>query len=287
LVVLPEVIELLLCPYCGGRLSLAGSTLRCGVGHSFDVARQGYVNLLHGDRRLATGDTAAMVRARQAFLERGHFSGIRDAIIETAIQAVEEVPAAGSTRGCIAEVGAGTGYYLSGLLDRMPDRVGLALDISKFALRRAARAHERLGAVVCDTWQALPVRSRSAGLILNIFAPRNPPEFRRILEPEGRLIVVTPRACHLSELIRIFGLLEVDERKQERLEAKLAEGFVPVFSVRYAESLKLSPSEIAALAGMGPSAFHISAKEIARKSALLEDPTTVTLSVNISVYRGT
>jgi 23S rRNA (guanine745-N1)-methyltransferase len=284
---LAEVIELLMCPHCGSGLSSAGPTLRCSAGHSFDVARQGYVNLLPASRPPATGDTASMVRAREAFLEGGHFSGLRDAIVETAARALPKGPEdRGSARGCVIEVGAGTGYYLSGVLDRLPDRVGLALDISKFALRRAARAHERLGAVACDTWQRLPVRDHCAALILDIFAPRNPSEFRRLLEPEGRLVVVTPGERHLCELIPALGLLQVDERKQERLEVKLAEDFVPAGSVCRDEFLALTPAEIAVLAEMGPSAFHVPAEEISRKAGLLADSVNVTVSVNISVYRA-
>ncbi len=282
-----EVVELLICPHCEGGLSSAGPTLRCSAGHSFDVARHGYVNLLPGGRRPRTGDTASMVRARQAFLEGGHFAGLRDAIIETAARALPKGPSdQGPAPGCVVEVGAGTGYYLAGVLDRLPDRVGLALDVSKFALRRAARAHDRLGAVACDTWQRLPVRDHCAALILDIFAPRNPSEFRRLLEPEGRLVVVTPGERHLCELVPALGLLEVDERKHERLEAKLAEDFVPAGSVCRDEFLVLTPAEIAVLVEMGPSAFHVQAEEIARRAALLAERVTVTISVNITVYRA-
>jgi 23S rRNA (guanine745-N1)-methyltransferase len=286
-----EVVELLICPHCGGRLSPAGPGLRCGAGHSFDIARQGYVNLLPGGRRPKTGDTASMVQARETFLERGHFAGLRDAVVETAVRAVLKTPdeeahaQEGSAQGCVVDVGAGTGYYVSGVLDRLPGRLGLALDISKFALRRAARAHERLGAVACDTWQRLPVRDHCAALILDVFAPRNPAEFRRLLQPEGRLIAVTPSQRHLCELVPSLGLLEVDRRKPERLEAKLAGHFVLAGSVCRDEFLVLTPAEVAALVEMGPSAFHIPAEEIARKAAFLGDSVTVTVSINISVYR--
>ncbi len=281
-----EVVELLICPHCGSRFSSAGPGLRCSAGHSFDVARQGYVNLVPGDRRPRTGDTASMVRAREIFLEGGHFAGLREAVVETAVRAVLKSPGEeGSARGCIVDVGAGTGYYLSGVLDRLPGRIGLALDISKFALRRAARAHERLGAVACDTWQRLPVRDHCAALILDVFAPRNPAEFRRVLEPEGRLIVVTPGQRHLCELVPSLGLLEVDEQKHERLEAKFADYFVLAGSVCRDEFLLLTPAEVAVLVEMGPSAFHVPAEEIARKAALLGDCVTVTASINISVYR--
>jgi 23S rRNA (guanine745-N1)-methyltransferase len=130
------------------------------------------------------------------------------------------------------------------------------------------------------------VRDHSAALVLDIFAPRNPSEFRRILEPEGRLVVVTPGERHLCELIPALGLLEVDERKQERLEARLGQDFAPAGSVCRDEFLALTPAEIEVLAGMGPSAFHVPAEEIARKAGLLADSVTVTVSVNISVYRA-
>ena len=83
-----------------------------------------------------------------------------------------------------------------------------------------------MAAVVCDAWQALPVADGVAALVLDVFAPRNPPEFRRVLRPGGKLLVVTPTARHLSELVTGLGLLSVDERKPERLEQALGADFV-------------------------------------------------------------
>ncbi len=292
-----DVVRLLLCPHCGGEFSIAGRCLRCAGGHSFDIARQGYVNLLPGGRRQGSGDTASMVRARETFLEAGHFLGLRNAIAEAAARAVLEAavqPAPtglepASERqpagGCIVDAGAGTGYHLAEVLDRLPGRTGLALDMSKFALRRAARAHERIGAAACDTWQRLPVRDHCAALILNIFAPRNPAEFRRVVQPGGRLLVVTPTDRHLSELVPVLGLLEVDTRKRERLDAGLSGGFTPIASTDFEDSLALTPADAATLVGMGPSAYHISAEELAQRTAGLTDSTTVSVSVTISVYR--
>jgi 23S rRNA (guanine745-N1)-methyltransferase len=176
-----------------------------------------------------------------------------------------DAPRGDATGGCIIDVGAGTGYYLAGVLDWLPDRIGLALDLSKFALRRAARAHERIGAVACDTWQGLPVRDGCAALVLDIFAPRNPAEFRRVLEAGGRLIVVAPTRRHLCELVPTLRLLNVDERKQERLDEKLAADFVLVSSTLYEESLALLPDEIVTLVGMGPSAHHVHGEELDRR----------------------
>lgn len=267
-------------------MALAGSTLRCASGHSFDIARQGYVNLLSADHPPGTGDTASMVRARDVFLKAGRFARLRNAVVEAAARALVEAAAVQApAAGCIIDVGAGTGYYLTELLDRLPDRIGLALDLSKFALRRAARAHERIGAVACDTWRRFPVRDHCAALILDVFAPRNPSEFKRVLEPAGRLLVVTPTDRHLCELVPALGLLKVDMQKQERLDAKLAGDFAPTASTYHEEPLALASAEIAALAGMGPSAYHIPAEELVHRAAQLPETVMVTVSVAISVYR--
>ena len=93
------------------------------------------------------------------------------------------------------------GYYLAAVLDRIRGRpggaeaAGLAMDISARALRRAARARPGIGAVGWDIWRPFPVRDGAVSLILNVFAPRNGPEFRRVLRDDGALIVVTPGAA--------------------------------------------------------------------------------------------
>ncbi len=170
------------------------------------------------------------------------------------------------------------------MLDRFPGRLGLALDISKFAARRAARAHERMAAVVCDAWSVLPVADACASLILDIFAPRNAAEFRRVLRPDGALLVITPSPRHLEELIAPLGLLTVDERKPERLDQALAADFILEDRSEYEERLRLSPADAGALAAMGPSAHHVQSEELAAGLAALGEVVEVTLSVVASTY---
>ena len=190
---LADALPFLACPQCGAELRMTDSALRCPLSHTFDVARQGYVNLLSGKGSGLPGDTAAMVAARAQFLGAGHFGPIVRAVVAAAQRALADRPA-----GCVVDIGAGVGHYLAPVLDALPGRIGLALDVSKFALRRAARAHPRMGAVGCDAWQGLPVRTGSAALALSIFAPRNPAEIHRILCDGGTLIVVSPTTRHLS-----------------------------------------------------------------------------------------
>jgi 23S rRNA (guanine745-N1)-methyltransferase len=223
--VLDDVLPYLACPYCGAGLTRTGSALHCARGHAFNVARQGYASLLPKKAHGEGGDTAAMVQARADFLAAGHFAGLAAEVAGTAAQAMAAAAADGAGAGCVVESGAGTGYYLARVLDELPGRVGVALDRSRYALRRAARAHERIGAVACDAWRRLPVAAAAAVLVLDVFAPRNGAELRRILNPAGRLVVVTPQDDHLRELAGALGLLSVDERKQERLAEKLGPYF--------------------------------------------------------------
>ncbi len=282
---LDAVIRYLACPYCrAGLASDGGSALRCRSGHAFDIARQGYASLLPAGTSGGRGDTAAMVRARAGFLASGHFAGLAGQLA----QAVADVVPAGRpgrAAGCVADVGAGTGYYLAAVLDRLPGLSGLALDVSKFALRKAARAHQRIGAVGCDAWQRLPVADSAAAAVLNVFAPRNGAELRRILHPAGRLIVVTPQPDHLGELIRPLGLLTVGQRKGDRLNVTLGPYFELAGRGEHRAALSLDHQAVGALAGMGPSAWHADPAALAARIRQLPGPVPVTLAVAISVFR--
>ena len=206
-----------------------------------------------------------MVAAREEFLAAGHFEPIAGAVADAA-----------PGGDCAVELGAGTGHYLARLLDAAPDRIGLALDVSRPALRRAARAHVRISAVRCDVWRELPLRDGCADVVLDVFAPRNGPEIARVLSPGGTVVVVTPTPRHLSEL-RPFGAISVDERKEERLEATLA----PLTRHDRREltfELSLGAREALLLLRMGPSAHH------AHTAILPARGLTVTVSVYVDSW---
>lgn len=276
---LADIAGFLTCPLCGADLVAAENSLRCAANHSFDIARHGYASLLAGDAHTGTADTQAMTEAREAFLGAGHYGSIAEAIAGAVAGAV------GDTPGCIVDVGAGTGYYLARVLDRLPERRGLALDISKFAMRRAAHAHVRMGAAVCDAWRMLPVRTGAAAAVLNVFAPRNAGEFQRILQPGGVLVIVTPTARHLRGLVGPLGLLRVDEDKAQRLEEKLGSRFERVASVDVEGVMVLTHDGASAVAGMGPSAWHANGAALEARVSALEEPVKVTFSVAIGTYR--
>lgn len=260
---LDACLGLLRCPQCGRDLTRDGSAVRCEGGHAFDVARQGYLNLLPGGAQAGTADTAAMVAARDAFLGRGHYDALSAAL------------AAAVGTGPVLDLGAGTGHHTARVLEAT-GTTGLALDVSKHAARRAARAHPRLGSVVADAWAALPVRDAVVGTVLSVFAPRSPAEVARVLAPGGCLVLATPTERHLRELVESLGLLTVDPRKAERLATQLA-AYALVDRVLVEHPLELSAQDVRDVVAMGPSAHH---------SVTVPDAgATTRLSVEVAVHQ--
>ncbi|MGW0502590.1 putative RNA methyltransferase [Micromonospora sp. NPDC003241] len=292
----PRVVARLRCPVCAdplGEVSTgAARVLRCPRRHSFDIARQGYVNLLAG-RAPHGGDSAEMIAARADFLAAGHYDLISTALADAGTRVTEEVAAphpgaptdAAGAYPLVVEAGAGTGRHLAAVLAALPAAVGLALDVSKPALRRAARAHPRITAAVADTWQRLPLADASTALLLNVFAPRNGAEFHRVLAPTGRLLVVTPEADHLTELVDALDLLRVDPAKADRIAAGLGGHFVEESQTEHRQELSLAGPEVATLVGMGPSAWHTDPGGLADRIAALGEPVRVTVAVRLGVYR--
>lgn len=263
---------LLACPECGHSLHPGDRALRCPTGHSFDLAKQGYVGLLTGAATKMTGDTAEMLDARAAFQSAGHFAAIAAALAD--------VPAG---PGPVLEVGAGTGYYLARVLDDRPDTYGIALDVAKPAARRAARAHPRMASVLADAWRGLPVRDGVIGTVLSVFAPRNPAEVARVLTTEGRFVVVTPTERHLGELVGPLGMVRVDPDKERRLTGSVDGVFTRVATTPVEFVMPLSRAEVTRVIAMGPSAFHGTPAGDPRIAALPE-LTEVTASVTVSVF---
>lgn len=251
----------LLCPVCSEPLELARANpsgqggLACGSGHSFDAARQGYFNLLVGKGTAFEADTAEMVDARFNFLGHGHYRPLADAVAAAVVPHLAREPAV------VLDSGTGTGHYLRVVLDAAAAEglnvAALGLDISKFALRRAARLNPEALHLAWDVWQALPLAGNSVDVVTVVFAPRNAPEFARVLRPTGRLLVVTPRHGHLASIARITGMLAIEEDKDSRLAGAMAPHFIVEEARDVGFPLSLTRQEAAGLAYMGPAGHHL------------------------------
>jgi 23S rRNA (guanine745-N1)-methyltransferase len=268
-VTLQTLSQWLRCPSCLADLEPRGPlVLGCDNGHRFDANKRGYVTLREpGDT--VTGDTPDMLDRRARLLDGGAYSPIA-----AGLSALSRPGAR------VIDAGCGTGYYLRAVLGDDESARALALDTAPAAVVRATRDDARIDGIVANTWRLLPIRDRAADVVINVFAPRNLPEFRRVLADDGTLLVVVPVADHLIELRERADMLDVPEGKT----AELLEAAAGLFShagtreVRY--ELVLTPETAALIAGMGPSAFHGS-----RGAALGPAPTTATVAVDIVALR--
>ena len=289
----------LLCPVCRDRLGVsagAGRSLRCPAGHGFDAAKQGYFNFLVGKGTVFEADTADMVAARFDFLSAGHYRPLADAVADLAAPALARAAAqspalaraAAQSPATVLDAGTGTGHYLRVLLDRLAQArqpvCAVGLDISKFALRRAAKLNPDAINIVCDVWQPLPLADQAVDVVTVVFAPRNAAEFARVLRPGGRLVVVTPRPGHLAEVAGQTGMLGIEPGKDERLLASLEGDFSALSADNLDVPLLLSPGDVAGLALMGPAGHHLDRAELATLAAGLPSRTAVSARFRISVF---
>jgi 23S rRNA (guanine745-N1)-methyltransferase len=255
----------LICPVCEGQLSNVDKTLRCPEAHSFDISREGYVNLLPAGRKQPRllGDTPDMLRSRRTFLEQGHYNPLSDALNKHIYEYLVNHPDLRLST-YLTDVGCGEGYYLGRLkqyLDSCLNQADICyfgFDISKEATKLAARKYKGVTFAVADTNRKILLSSHSTQVLLNIFAPRNPLEFHRILTHDGLLLVVIPGANHLIELQLELALLEIQKNKQQFL----VEQFNGMFKLKEEQPLEykieLNGGELVDLIKMTPNYWHIS-----------------------------
>jgi len=249
--------RLLRCPVCRLELTAAAGALVCRNHHSFDLAREGYVNLLRGRKRqpASGGDSPEQLRHRAEFLAAGHFDDIVATIAEYFLKSNMK-PIFREWR--ILDAGSGTGHHLARIAESFaPPVLGIGLDISKEAARQAARRWPMLAFAVADLWTEWPVQDGAIDLIISIFAPKNFPEAARVLRPGGWLAVVHPGEKHMTELRDRFRLMRRYELAGERY-TEAAKRFVgPPTIHRLRRKMVLDDAAIRSAILMSPNPRHI------------------------------
>lgn len=195
-------MSLFRCPLCAAPLTREPGAYRCPEGHSFDVAREGYVHLLPPNQKHSAlpGDDRDMVLARRDFLSRGYYQPLLNTLCSRILALSGESPA-------LLDAGCGEGWYTAGVCQalrsagRQPRVAGT--DISKFALRTAARREKTAEFAVASSYR-LPLAEGSVDVLLNCFSPLALEEFRRVLRPGGTFLYVVPGAEHLWEMKEIL-----------------------------------------------------------------------------------
>ncbi len=268
----------LACPLDGAPLHCHGSAWRCAGGHSFDIASQGYTNLLpvQKKRSLDPGDSKEMVAARRRHLNAGHYKPIAEMLSRAVLAGLPT----GSTLKCL-DAGSGEGYYLR-QLGAAAEKTGqslavLGLDISKWAVLAAAKQDKRPNWVVGSNAN-LPVQPATLDRVLCLFGFPVYSEFARVLKPGGELLQIDAGPDHLRELREIIYPTLKPERTAE---AAIPAGFSPLpgDSVRF--SLHIAGHEaVADLLAMTPHLYRATAEGRARAAALTE--LTMTADVRLT-----
>jgi len=271
------------CPNCFLPLSsVDNGVLGCDGGHRYDISRHGTVTLLPPRAPKTIGDTREMLEARRDLLDSGLFAPIAESIVAASI---EGLPAVGDPLR-IADLGCGTGYYADRLARVLPFASLLAADRSPIAVRMATLTIPRSTGVVLDLWRPLPLRDAIADLAINVFAPRNPSEFARVIRRGGILIVVVPTTGHLSELRTSGDLLDIPAGKDARVTAQLVSaGFSALSTERVAYNAAIDAAQRAELVGMGPSAHHTAVSPERSASGAASPTEPVTVSVDVLAFR--
>jgi len=262
----------LICPICGKALEKKERAWQCEDRHSFDIARQGYANLLpvQQKRSLQPGDTREQVLSRRAFLEGGFYTPVADALCKLAREA-------GCT-GPILDIGCGEGYY-SAQLAKALDAELTGIDISKEAVRCAAARYKN-ALWLCASAAHLPVAEGSVGLVTSLFALTMPEEFKRVLRPDGAYIQVLAAEDHL---LGLKSIIYPELTHKEKDSVPTLPGFRLEKSVPLRFSFTVEGEQVQNLLSMTPHVYRIS-KEGAdrlRQTQRLTDTASCVLNLYI------
>ena len=261
----------LICPICGEFLQKTEHSYTCPNRHSFDIARQGYVNLLTVQQKhsLNPGDTKEQVASRREFLSGGFYAPIAKALCDTALQL--------GAKGPILDVGCGEGYYSNQLAQAMNAEL-LGLDISKEAVRRAAATYKN-ALWLCATAAKLPVQDTSIGTLTSLFALTLPEEFKRVLDKDGLYFQVLAAEDHL---LGLKSIIYPELKHKEKDTVPGLPGFTLVKSVPIRFTFTVEGRQVQNLLAMTPHVYRIS-KEGAQRLAETEKLTD-TASCVLNVY---
>ncbi|RLM18540.1 23S rRNA (guanine(745)-N(1))-methyltransferase [Brenneria alni] len=245
------------CPLCQQPLQRIGAQWSCGR-HSFDCAKEGYVNLLpvQFKRSKQPGDSAEMMQARRQFLDAGHYQPLRDYITQRINEILPHAAAA------LLDIGCGEGYYTAALAACLKQGRAISvygLDVSKTAIQRAAKRYRQVDYCVASS-QRLPFNDQSLDAILKIYAPCNDAELQRTVKAGGWIITVSPGPRHLYQLkAEVYDQVQLHSIRDEALS-----GFQLIDQQTLAYPMQLSGQEGAALLQMTPFAWRAT-PEVSKK----------------------
>ncbi|MGP5178895.1 putative RNA methyltransferase [Psychrobacter aquimaris] len=289
-------MSLFICPLCQSPLQPAADTWRCDgslhpkqTAHPFDVARQGYVNLLPVQQKKskAPGDSQQSIEARKRFLNAGHYQPLQTLICQKMRELLskndsvteptnEPIIKKDSKVVNWLDIGCGEGYYTQAMTQTGMDTL-IAADISKPAVVELAKASKALGrlwyqqakdSVTNETVKSaaiyplvtsaahLPLRTHSIKGISSIFSPILPEAFNEVLAADGYLIIAKPDVGHLATMREAL-FDSVREHDSDKFLHELAPYFTLMGTERVSTEMTLSAADLADLMTMTPYAYRV------------------------------
>lgn len=214
-----------ICPLCRLALQREARIWHCRNGHSFDVAREGYVNLLPVQHKHSRnpGDDPQMVMARRQFLQAGHYAPLRDAVLALL---------ASLNLSSLLDIGCGEGYYTGAMTAVAADVTGL--DIARPAIRLAAKRFPGITWLV-GSGALLPFDDASVDVVCNIFTQLHVEEMHRVLQPDGHVLMVSPAPDHLLSI-----RTELFDTVRSHTPDKFLAGFETLFELQTRQELRFT-----------------------------------------------
>lgn len=283
---MPTILQ---CPVCRQPLFSTATGYQCAAMHSFDAARQGYVNLVlaHKKHSKEPGDDPEMIRSRRRFLDLGYYLRVSDGINESIGNALSGL--ASTSTSSVLDAGCGEGYYLQRLKEALAHGSAAHLpidyhgvDVSKFAVRQATQRDRTMAWFVASI-NDLPFLAASLDIVLSVFSPANIPEFARILKESGSLVFVSPGPKHLNGLREIIYPV-TREHAAPSISQKAETHFSPAAVQRITYPLELEGRQtIMDLLAMTPYFWNIDQETQAKVAAL--DRLQLDVDVEIHVFK--
>lgn len=283
-------MSLFICPLCQSSMQPAPDTWRCDgslnpkqTNHPFDVARQGYVNLLPVQQKKskAPGDSQASIEARKRFLNAGHYEKLQTLITQQMQQVLASVDEEHDSVSWL-DIGCGEGYYTQAMAQLATIDTLIAADISKPALVELAKVSKAAGSLwyqqdkktsvkttaiypLVTSAAHLPLRAHSINGISSIFSPILPTAFADVLTDKGYLIIAKPDAGHLASMRKAL-FDDVREHDSDKFLKELSYDFILIDTHRINTNISLSASDLADLMTMTPYAYRAKSE---KRQALL------------------
>lgn len=279
-VTMSKKVAVLICPNCGQPIHKLTEerVYKCGNNHSFDIAKQGYTNLLMSNQKKSNhpGESKEMIRIRREFLDKGYYEPVSNEINHVMNTYLS------SHHGTVLDLGCGEGYYLNRMeqffLDEKKELDYYGLDISKEAVRLAGIRNKATLWVVASNFLT-PFKSKSIDVLLSVFSPISDEECERVIADDGCFIRVLPNANHLIELREI-----IYDKLEERREGKInSQNLACVHESKVNYTINLEQEDLLKLLQMTPHYWKTSQEN--KKKVLEISELTVTIDMNVSVFR--